>query len=262
MNKYDEFGNDDEQEHEDDLTLELDEKQGLFEDAISERDKIENRLKELEATPGFMDGKLKVSRNPADREKHEEILEKRRKLLELQNAEPEISAEDLTDEGQALIQKELVALEATPGFLDGVLKTSAEFTDRERHAELLEKWHNLIARLSPEAHKADMKAMETQGNRIKQAETDLNELVEKHGYEKASVPRNVTERQVAGLRLQLLSAKGDFDGLARYAFSAQKRAGFSDEQVNALTNISKLNLKVEKKQKIYDELLLALFEKD
>jgi len=50
---------------------------------------IEEQLKTLEATPGFLDGKLRTSSNELDRQKHEEIMKKRNELIrrqtELQN---------------------------------------------------------------------------------------------------------------------------------------------------------------------------------
>jgi len=50
---------------------------------------LEEQLKELEATPGFLDGKLRTSSNELDRQKHYDILKKRSDLIrrqtELQN---------------------------------------------------------------------------------------------------------------------------------------------------------------------------------
>lgn len=45
---------------------------------------IEDDLKVLEATPGFMEGRLRTSSNPEDRAKHEEILKKRKDLIRRQ----------------------------------------------------------------------------------------------------------------------------------------------------------------------------------
>jgi len=50
---------------------------------------LEEQLKTLEATPGFLEGKLRTSSNELDRQKHEEIMKKRddliRRQTELQN---------------------------------------------------------------------------------------------------------------------------------------------------------------------------------
>jgi hypothetical protein len=45
---------------------------------------LEEQLKALEATPGFLDGKLRTSSNPVDRQKHEEIMKKRSDLIRRQ----------------------------------------------------------------------------------------------------------------------------------------------------------------------------------
>jgi len=42
---------------------------------------VEDELKTLEATPGFLEGRLRTSSNPEDRAKHEEIMLKRSKLI-------------------------------------------------------------------------------------------------------------------------------------------------------------------------------------
>ncbi len=257
MNEFeldDDFESDDDFEDtelEDDTTPEPD---------ISEQDKIEQRLNEIEATPGFMDGKLRISSNPADRAKHEQIMCERSKLIQRQNAQPGISAEDLTDEGQKKIKAELETLEDTPGFLDGTLARSNDFADRERHAELMEKRGNLIARLLPDENEPSMQEIEEQGNRIRQAKRDMQELVAKHGYQEVHIPRSLSEKDAAGLHLQLLSARGDFKEFANFAFSIQKRVGFSEEQLSTMRGVARLNISTAKKQEICDKLLMAIFE--
>ena len=42
---------------------------------------IEDELKVLEATPGFLEGRLRTSSNPEDRAKHEQIMLERSKLI-------------------------------------------------------------------------------------------------------------------------------------------------------------------------------------
>jgi len=223
---------------------------------------LEEPLKTLEATPGFLNGKLRTSSNPVNRAKHEEILRKRSKLIARQHARPSLSAEDALPEGQEQIKAELEELENTPGFMDGKLAGSSNFADKERHAELLTKRSDLIARLQPDADKPTMQDMEEQNSRLNQAKRDMSELVSKFDYQKVVVPKNVTEKDAAGLHLQLLSARHDFEGFSRFVLSAQKRAGFTDEQLSTLTGIARMNISTAKKQDICDQLLMAIFEKE
>jgi len=232
----------------------------LEEDDDVEGTTPEQQLKELEATPGFLEGKLRNSQNPDDRQKHEEILKKRSELIKRQidNEKPKLLEADKTPETQARIRQELENLEATPGFAEGRLRTSSNPADHELHAELMKRRSELISRLLPDTTPAG--GEKDQGNLIRQATRDVDELVKKHDYPSVTIPRNISERDVAILHLQLLSARGDFKGFADFAFTNQMKAGFSDEKISELRGLAKLDIPIEDKQKTTDNILRLFVE--
>jgi hypothetical protein len=223
---------------------------------------IEDELKTLEATPGFISGELRNSSNPDARKKHEEILRKRSELVARQHAKPPVSPEDVTPEAQEAIKKEIEKIEDVDGFMDGRLRTSSNPDDHAKHAELLGRRSKLISRLLPDENPADMKALHEQSSRLSRAKQDMDELAKFHGYERAKIPRNLTERQATGLHLQLLSARGRFEEFAEYASSVRKRCGLKDEEVLAINSLAKLNADSAKKRNLLDDLLLTIFGKD
>jgi len=256
----DDDSDDDSPEFDDDEGTTPEQPESYVEDAISEHDKIEQQLKELEATPGFLEGKLRNSRNELDRQKHEEILRKRSELIKRQHEKPDIDADNLTPEGQARIRQELLAIESTPGFFEGRLRTSSNPADHELHKELIAKRTELISRLLPD-DVTEPTGKKDQENRIREAEEIMSELVRSYGYKKVRVPENVSERENVGLKLQLLSAKGDFEGFSRFTISLSK-AGFSKNEIISLNAIANLNIDSSKKQEICDKLLMSIFERD